>query len=88
MRVEAKIFLGQRVLAIATVEAGRRDAPISQQLDACLRRVCSELDVGLPLWMSSNTHEFARHHQTQFFAGQFMETPRFDRLQIRWLEED
>jgi hypothetical protein len=36
--------------------------------------------------MEKNTHEFARFHQTIFFAEQFTEPIKFERFQIRWLE--
>ena len=54
--------------------------------DRWVIELCHRLNSPIPLWMEKNTREFARFHQTLFFAEQFSEPIRFDRLQIRWLD--
>lgn len=85
MRVEGRLFLGNRSLRDAVVEIGGEGAGLARDLDACIRALCRQLDIPAPLWLPKNTREFARFHQTVFFEGQFTDRIAFDRFQIRWL---
>ncbi|MGI6326638.1 MAG: hypothetical protein ACOX1U_06705 [Saccharofermentanales bacterium] len=84
MKLEGRVFRANLLLRQATVERPDSDASFVSQLEKCLIELCHELDVPIPLWLSKNTREFARFHQTLFFADQFNEKVRFDRFQIHW----
>ncbi len=85
MRLEGRLFLGNRALRDAVAEAGGEGAGIAKDLDTCLRMLCRDLEIPTPIWLGKNTREFARFHQTVFFEGQFTDRVPFDRFQIRWL---
>ncbi len=86
MKLEGNTFLANLLVKSATVVLDNPEQRFSKQLDLCLLELCRQLQVPLPLWLEKNTREFARFHQTIFFAEQFTEPVSFERLQIRWLE--
>jgi hypothetical protein len=85
MKLEGKLFSANLMTHVVTVERPENDDPWVKQLERALIEVCHSLEAPIPLWLQKNTHEFASFHQTIFFADQFTEKVRFDRLQIRWL---
>jgi hypothetical protein len=86
MKLEGKVFRANLLLQSVTVEEPDTDQRFSLRLERCLVNLCHTLEIPLPLWMEKNTREFARFHQTLFFAEQFTEPIRFERFQIRWIE--
>ena len=82
MKLEGRIFRANLLLREATVEKADTDGKFVPQLEKCLIELCHELNVPIPLWLEKNTFEFARFHQTLFFAEQFTEKINFDRFQI------
>ncbi len=86
MRLEGRVFRGNLLVGTEIVDIERGELSFSAVLERCLIALCRALDIPIPLWLDKNTREFARFHQTLFFAGQFTETVYFDRFQIRWLE--
>ncbi len=86
MKLEGKIFRANLLLSSATVEQPDNDRRFSLRLERCLIELCRALEIPLPLWMEKNTREFARFHQTIFFAEQFTEPIHFGRFQIRWID--
>lgn len=86
MKLEGKVFRANLLLQDVTVEQPDNGQRFSQRLERCLIDLCHTLEIPLPLWMEKNTREFARFHQTIFFAEQFTEPIRFERFQIRWIE--
>jgi hypothetical protein len=85
MRIEGRLFLGNRSLRETVVESAGDAIGLSKELESCIRTLCRDLEVPTPIWLEKNTREFARFHQTIFFEGQFTDRVPFDRLQIRWL---
>lgn len=85
MKLEGRIFSANLLLREATVEKPDTGGKFVPQLESCLIDLCHELDVPIPLWLEKNTREFARFHQTLFFAEQFTEKIKFDRFQIHWV---
>ena len=85
MRLEGRLFLGNRSLREAVVESGEAGKGLAQDLETCIRALCLDLEMPTPIWLPKNTREFARFHQTVFFEGQFTDRVSFDRFQIRWL---
>lgn len=62
------------------------DAPFHKQVESCLLQLCRRLNAPIPIWLSQNTEEFARFHQTVFFADQFDEPVAFDRMRLKLIE--
>lgn len=85
MKLEGKTFRANLVLQEGHVEQPDTGGKFVPQLEKLLIELCHQMEVPLPLWLEKNTHEFARFHQTIFFAEQFTEKIRFDRFQIRWI---
>lgn len=86
MKLEGRVFRGNILLQSEMVEIAQGDKSFTACLEQSLIALCRLMEVPIPLWLSKNTTEFARFHQTLFFDGQFTEPVRFDRFQIRWLE--
>lgn len=84
MKLEGKLFRANLLIGNKTVELPDVPGSFTKQLGECLVMLCHELDIPIPLWMEKNTHEFARFHQTIFFAEHFAETVFFDRFQIKF----
>ena len=87
MRLEGKVFVGNKVARTVTVERNEDELRFSKQLENCLLEICKSLDVSPPIWMKKNTQEFARFHQTIFTAEQFVVEVYFQRLQITWIDD-
>jgi hypothetical protein len=83
MILEGRLFTANLLIREMTVEQPESQEKWVRQLENCLVELCRRLEVPLPLWLKKNTHEFARFHQTLFFADQFVEPIHFDRMQIR-----
>lgn len=88
VRLEGKVFAGGIVRAMAVAEDRDESRRFVSRLEECLRSLCRELAIPIPIWMKKNTGEFARFHQTVFVDEQFHEPVAFDRFQIRLLPED
>jgi len=86
MKLEGRLFTANRLLSEATVEQPTTGGRLVPQIEKCLVELCHRLEIPVPLWLDKNTHEFARFHQTIFFAEQFIEPIRFDRFQIHWID--
>ncbi|MEI6131885.1 MAG: hypothetical protein WCQ41_03555 [Bacillota bacterium] len=56
--------------------------PLVDRLEKCLRIVCKDFDISVPIWLDRNTKEFACFRRTTFTAEQFIDHVKFDRLQI------
>lgn len=88
MIIEGTLFVANRVIDIKEVKLDEPDVRFSLKLEHALILLCKELDIPVPIWMTKNTHEFAAFRQTIFFAEQYTEKVRFDRFQIRMLQND
>lgn len=86
MKLEGKLFVGNRMTEMKEVVMPDRDGSFSKQLEEALIILCRELDVPVPMWMKKNTREFAAFYQTIFFKEQYTENVRFDRFQIRMIQ--
>ena len=53
-----------------------------------LRLICTEFDLGKPLWLDKNISEFKRFAKTRFYADNFVESIDFDFLEIHIIDED
>jgi len=53
-----------------------------------LHDACQEFDLGEPIWLDSNIHDFKRLSRTRFTQDSFIEQIDFDYLEIQVIEED
>ena len=56
------------------------------RLENCLLSLCKDADIPTPMWLSKNTAELGMFNKTNFFAEQFPEAVKFDRLEIKIAE--
>ena len=85
-RLWAKIFKDNRLLC-DTVICDSRDTRTHKVFHA-LDEVCSQFDLGRPLWLDANIREFQKHSRARFYHDSFIEQIDFDYLEIQMLEED
>ena len=86
MKLEGRIFRSNLMIREWTVDRPETGGRFVSQLEKCLIDLCHGLEIPIPMWLEKNTHEFARFHQTIFFAEQFGDPVTFDRFQIHWRE--
>lgn len=86
MQLEGKLFRANLMIQMATVSQPDTSERFVVQLERAFIQLCRQLEMPLPIWMEKNTKEFARFHQTLFFAEQFTDPIAFERFQIRWIE--
>lgn len=60
-----------------------RTAMVFQSLD----EICSQFDLGKPIWLDANITEFQRMARTRFRQDNFIEAIPFDYLEIQIIEE-
>lgn len=87
LTLEGRLFVANRMTEIKEVTTENTDASYSKRLEKALIELCRQLDVPVPMWMKKNTKEFAAFGQTIFFREQYTENVRFDRFQIRVIED-
>ena len=76
-------MMKERFVMIETMtEDFETNKPLVDRLEKCLRVVCKELDVSVPIWLDRNTSEFACFRRTTFTPEQFIDQVKFDRLEI------
>lgn len=86
-RLWAKIFKDTRMIKDLTVEDGSEDTRTHKVFNA-VDNICSEFDLGKPLWLDKNISEFKRFARTRFYADNFVESIDFDFLEIHVIDED
>ena len=59
----------------------------TQMVFQSLDEICSQFDLGHPIWMDSTIREFQRHDKARFYQDSFVETIDFDFLEIQVIEE-
>ena len=86
-RLWAKTFQNNRMLRDMTVCDDTEDTRTNKVFRA-LDQVCSEFDLGKPIWLDSNVQEFKRHAKVRFYSDSFIEDIEFDYLELQVIEED
>ena len=71
-----------------TVVCSDKDDTRTHKIFAAIEDVCAQFDLGQPVWLDSNIHEFKRHSKTRFRQDSFIEQIDFDFLEIHVIEED
>ena len=86
-RLWAKTFQNTRMLRDMTVCDDTEDTR-THKIFRALDQVCSEFDLGKPIWLDSNVQEFKRHAKVRFYSDSFIEDIEFDYLELQVIEED
>lgn len=86
-RLWAKTFQNNRMLRDMTVCDDTEDTR-THKIFRALDQVCSEFDLGKPIWLDSNVQEFKRHAKVRFYSDSFIEHIEFDYLELQVIEED
>ena len=87
LRLWAKTFQNNRMLRDMTVCDDTEDTR-THKIFRALDQVCSEFDLGKPIWLDSNVQEFKRHAKVRFYSDSFIEDIEFDYLELQVIEED
>ena len=82
MKFFARIMKERYVIFETMTEDFEVAKPLVDRLEKCLRIVCKDLDVSVPIWLDRNTKEFACFKRTIFTPEQFIDQVKFDKLQI------
>lgn len=81
--LEGTVYKENRMLKQKLVTHDNPEVAFSQELEETLLLLCHEMKIPIPMWMSTNTKEFAAFQQTCFFADYFNEEVEFDRFKIK-----
>ena len=85
-RLWGKEFKDNRMLK-DTVICDDSDDTRTHKIFNSLEAICYEFDLGKPIWLDSNIHEFQVHAKTRFKQDHFIEHIDFDFLEIQIIEE-
>lgn len=86
-RLWAKLFQNNHLLKDTVICDSTSDTRTHKVFHA-LDEVCHEFDLGKPIWLESNIHDFQRHAKVRFYKDSFIEQIDFDYLEIQVIEED
>lgn len=86
-RLWAKEFRNNHMIRDIVVEDPGEDTRTHKVFRA-LDEICSQLDLGKPIWLDSTIRDFKRHDKARFTQDNFIETIDFDYLEIHVIEED
>lgn len=86
-RLWAKIFKNNRMVKDTVICDSGSDTRTHKVFHA-LDEVCSQFDLGRPLWLDASVREFQKHAKARFYIDSFIEQIDFDYLEIQMLEED
>lgn len=87
MKLEFYLYRGKILLQEDIEECLNYKLTFRERLASCLSSFCQKYDVDTPIWMSTNTREFAAFHMTTFSSEHFMKQPYFDSLVMKFVED-
>ena len=82
MKFFGRVMKERFVMVETMTEDFETGKPLVDRLENCLRKICKEFDLSVPIWLDRNTSEFACFKRTTFTPEQFIDQVRFDRLEI------
>ena len=85
-RMWGKIWKDNHLLRDIVIENNKEDTRTHKVFEA-LDEICYAFDLGKPIWLDSNIHDFQLHAKTRFGQDQFIEHIEFDYLEIQVIEE-
>lgn len=86
-RLWGKIIKENRLLKDTVICNDENDTRTHKVFDA-LNEVCSQFDLGKPLWLDKTAKEFKQFAKARFYQDNFIEQIDFDYLEIQVIEED
>lgn len=86
-RMWGKIIKDNRLLKDTTISISDYSLSRTQMVFQALDDICYEFDLGKPIWLDANIHEFQLHAKTRFKQDHFIEHIDFDFLEIQIIEE-
>ncbi|EET62705.1 hypothetical protein BRYFOR_05055 [Marvinbryantia formatexigens DSM 14469] len=85
-RLWGKIWQDNRLQRDTTICDDSQDTR-THKIFRALDEICTQFDLGKPIWLDSNIREFQRHSKTRFTQDNFIEQIPFDFLEIQVIEE-
>ncbi len=86
-RMWGKIKKNNRVIKDTTISVDDEGLTRTQKVFKALDDICYEFDLGKPIWLDANIHEFQVRDKTRFNQDNFIEMINFDCLEIEVIEE-
>ena len=86
-RLWAKIFKDNRMLSDTVICDSSSDTR-THKIFRAMDEICSQFDLGKPIWLDSTIKEFKKHDKARFYQDNFIEQISFDYLEIHVIEED
>lgn len=86
-RMWGKIFQDNHMLKDTTICIGDYSLSRTEMVFQALDEICYEFDLGKPIWLDANIHDFQIHSKTRFHQDNFIEHVEFDFLEIQIIEE-
>lgn len=86
-RMWGKIFKENRLIQDTVACITDYSLTRTQMVFQSLTEICYQLDLGEPIWLDANIHDFQRHAKTRFNQDNFIEQIDFDFLEIQIIEE-
>lgn len=87
-RLWGKICKDNRLIKDITIKNSDESLNRTRKIFNAIDQICSEFNLGHPIWLESNIEEFKRYDKTRFFQDSFIDSIDFDYLEIHVIEED
>ena len=86
-RLWAREFQNTKLLRDTVIEDASDNTRTHKVFNA-IDKICSDFDLGKPIWLDKNITEFKRFAKTRFYADNFVESIDFDFLEVHVIDED
>ena len=87
-RLWGKICKDNCLIKDITIKNSDESLNRTRKIFNAIDQICSEFNLGHPIWLESNIEEFKRYDKTRFFQDSFIDSIDFDYLEIHVIEED
>jgi len=81
--LSGRLIKGTKTIREEAVEMADDRLSFRDMLEECFLKLCKELEIQVPLWLTKNTTEFAHYRRTFFTGEHFIDKVYFDRFEIR-----
>ncbi|MDO4166702.1 MAG: hypothetical protein Q4D32_04795, partial [Eubacteriales bacterium] len=71
-RMWGKIFADNHLIKDITICDTAEDKNRTKKIFDALDEICYTFDLGKPIWLESNIHDFKRHDKTRFHQDNFI----------------
>jgi len=86
MRIWIRLFKDNRLLDDTVIE-DKSESSRTKKVTSSLERACHDMNLAVPVWLSSNITEFQRYSRTRFLRDNFNEDVIFDYMDFMVIEE-